>query len=48
MIADTLLIPFILLLVCGMKFSNSGNNYFFDDYLSPQNTKVLKGNGELP
>lgn len=43
MIADTLLIPFILLLVCGMKFSNSGNNYFFDDYLSPQNTKVLKG-----
>lgn len=43
MIADTLLIPFILLLVCGMKFSNSENNYFFDDYLSPQNTKVLKG-----
>lgn len=44
MIADTLLIPFILLLVCGMKFSNSGNNYFFDDLFITAKYKGIKRN----
>lgn len=43
MIADTLLIPFVLLLLIGAKTSSKEENKFFDDYLSVDNTNILKG-----
>ena len=43
MLADTLLIPFILLLIIGMKTADKSANGFFEDYFSPKNTNALKG-----